>query len=227
MIRIISYILNYLIWRFLFNQISRFNFVVFIGNFVTQLLTMSTRNTFIFFWDLISNRIPNNYFFRLLTTIPALGGINPSLIIDTKPKKMFWISFVSTLILYRQYLLFKRFILWPFKLGIYSFFYALSGFDVSWFLGWFNYFPLNIPQWVYVQYLTLYSNWLNWWKGTVKIKNLNIESIPSIPKLNTSTEDLTDSSADTVNQSWINKKNIIIGLTVIALIGVGIWYFYY
>jgi len=92
---------------------------------------MTTRNILNFLGDLIFNKITNNFFFRLITNTP---GINPSVIIDSKLKKIILISFVSTLIIYRQFLLFKRFILLPFKLGIYSFFYAISGFDVSWFL---------------------------------------------------------------------------------------------
>lgn len=219
MIRIIKNLLNYAIWRFIFNQINRLHFVNFTNNFIAQLLTMTTRDILNFLGDLIFNKITNNFFFRLITNTP---GINPSIIIDSKSKKIILISFVSTLILYRQFLLFKRFILWPFKLGIYSFFYAIFGFDVSGFLTWFDYFPLNIPQWVYVQYITLYSNWLNWWKGTVEIKNLNTDSIPSINKTNSVT-DLTEGDSN----NWINKKNIIIGLTVIALIGVGVWYYFY
>jgi len=45
----------------------------------------------------------------------------------------------------------------------------------------------------------LYSNWIDWWKGTVKIKNLNVESIPSIPKSDT---ELTEGN----NNKWFNKK---------------------
>ena len=92
--------------------------------------------------------------------------------------------------------------MWPFKLGLYAFIYAISGIDISWILSWFDIFPFfkfNIPQWVYIQYLSLYSNWIDWWKGTVKIKNLNVESIPSIPKSDT---ELTEGN----NNKWFNKK---------------------
>jgi len=72
----------------------------------------------------------------------------------------------------------KRIFLWPFKLGIFTFIYSILGFDVTWFLNLFNFFTLNVPQWVYIQYLTLYSNWINWWHDTVKIKSLNNVSLP-------------------------------------------------
>lgn len=206
----------------MFNQINRLHFVVLINNTITQLLTMTTRNIFRFIGDLIFNRILNNLFFRLIVNTP---GINPSVIIDTKAKKIFWISFVSTLILYRQFLLFKKFILWPFKLGIYSFLYAISGLDVSWFLGWFDIFKINIPQWVYIQYLSLYTNWIDWWKGTVQIKNLHTESMvnhPSIPKTNTESVEIISS-----DNKIINKKKFIILAGIVTLIGIGIWYFSY
>ena len=225
MIRIISYILNHIIWNFIFNQIGRINFLNLFNAFRTHLLASSTVDIWRFLRDLFLNRITNNFIYRIITSTP---GINPNLIVDTKAKRIFWISFVSTLILYRQYKLFKNLILWPFKLGIYSFIFSLSGIDMSWFLSWFNYFPgltVNIPQWVYIQYLTLYSNWLNWWKGTVEIKNIKTESLPQIPKFNYDTDGLTTTEGD--SNKWINKKNIIIGLSVIALIGIGIWYFYY
>jgi len=114
-----------------------------------------------------------------------------------------------------------------FKLGVYSFIYAISGLDVSWFLGLFNIFSFNIPSWVYVQYLTLYNNWLVWWHKIVKIKSLNTDSITN-SSVNSNYLYLPDStdSADN-NNSWINKKNILILAGVITLIGVGIWYYFY
>ena len=96
---------------------------------------------------------------------------------------------------------------------------------MSWFLGWFNFLPLNLPQWVYIQYLTLYGYWINWWKGKEKISNLNTDSLPSIPKTNfNSSIERSDPQGDSPSHNILNKRNLIIGLTVIALIG--IWYFY-
>jgi len=95
---------------------------------------------------------------------------------------------------------------------------------MSWILNWFNNFSFNRPKWVYVQYINLYINWLDWWKGTVKISNLSTESIPSIYN---NSDSMEGTSGENSSNKWINKKNIIIGVTVIALIGVGIWYLYY
>lgn len=203
MIRIISYILNHIIWNFIFNQINRINFLNLFNAFRTQLLASSTADIWRFLRDLLLNRITNNFIYRIITSTP---GINPNLIVDTKAKKIFWLSFVSTLILYRQYKLFKKLILWPFKLGVYSFIYAISGLDVSWFLSWFDIFPLNVPQWVYVQYLSLYSNWIEWWKGTVQIKNLRTDSLPTVPKTKDSME-LIEDTPNAPDNNLINKKN--------------------
>lgn len=227
--RIFNYIFNTIVWQSLFRFISRLNFRIFTNNITAQLLTMSITQLFLFLRDIISNRLTNNIFFRIVTATPALVGINPLEFINSKSKKAFWIGFVFTLILYRQYILFKRLFLWPFKLGIYSFFYSLTGLDMSWFLSWFDYFPLNIPQWVYVQYLTLYRNWLDWWKGTVKIKNIKTEYLASIPKSKGSLEGLTTIENTSTDNKIINKNNILILVGVVTLIGigVGIWYFYY
>jgi len=110
MIRIISYILNHIIWNLIFNQINRINFLNLFNAFITQLLALSTADIWRFLRDLLLNRITNNFIYRIITSTP---GINPNLIVDTKAKKVFWLSFVSTLILYRQYKLFKKLILWP------------------------------------------------------------------------------------------------------------------
>lgn len=105
MIRIISYILNHIIWHLIFNQIERINFLNLFNTFRTQLLTMSTLDNFRLLRDIFLNRISNNFIYRTITSTQL---INPSLLIDSKSKKIFWISFVSTLILYKQYLLFKK-----------------------------------------------------------------------------------------------------------------------
>ena len=219
-IKVFKWILESVFWQLIFNQINKINFVTLINYLITLLLTMSPISAIRLLKDLTLNRINNNLNFMVIAT---RFGIQPGNLIDTKSKKFFWLGLVSTLLIYRWFLLLKQLILWPFKLGLYSFIYMVSGIDLSWFLNWFDSFSVNIPKWVYFQYLMLYSNWLNWWKNTAEIKNLTTETLPPIPKDNT--DRLT--TVEIENNSWINIKNIIIGLTVIALIGVGIWYFYY
>ena len=177
---------------------DRINFINLFNTFRTQLLTMSTRNIWRFIWDLISNRITNIFIFRIVTNLP---GINPNDLINSKSKKIFWLSFASVLVFYKMFTYFKRLILWPFKLGIYTFLFSISGIDLSWFLSWFDSFPLNIPQWVYLQYLSLYNNWLSWWNNTVNVKSLNNIPMPSIPKVNS---DLVES--DNTDSKIFNKK---------------------
>jgi hypothetical protein len=50
---------------------------------------MSITNLFIFLRDIILNRLTNNIFFRVIAATPALGGINPIELINSKSKKAF------------------------------------------------------------------------------------------------------------------------------------------
>ena len=221
-IRAIRYIFNLIIGQFIFNQINRVDFVVLINSFTAQILALSTTNIYLFIRDLILNRITNNYFFRIIAT--SLG-VNINSLVDSRAKRFFWLGFTSILILYKQFNLFKRLLLWPFKLGVFSFIFSLVGIDFSWILSWFNIFNFTIPQWVYIQYLSLYNNWLGWWKGAV---NTNI-SIPNNPRkelVNYETSDLKE-NIETDKNKIFNRKNIYIILGVLTLVGLGIWYYYY
>lgn len=187
-IRIIRYIINTIFWQFVFNQINRVDFIALINNFSALFLTLSARNIITFLKDLILNSLTNNILFRL---IPVTPDFQVRTLTDTPVKKVFWFGFIFTLLVYRWFILFKRLLLWPFKLGIFSFIFSTFGIDISWILGWFNIFPFTIPQWVYMQYLSLYNNWLGWWKGTV---NTNI-SLPKNPRkelVNYETSDLKE-----------------------------------
>ena len=196
------------------------NFNLITSNFRAQLLTLSLMQSLIFLRDIILNRVSNNIFFRIVTSTPTIGGVSPNDLINTNPKIIFWVTFVSTLILYKQYILFKKFILWPFKIGIYAFIYAISGFDVSWVLSFFDIFKFNVPQWVYVQYLNLYSNWLNWWKDTAKINNIKPESIPKAK--------IKPESVEVIKKPFLTNTEIVITLSVAAILICGfiVWYYW-
>lgn len=125
------------------------------------------------------------------------------ILLDTNNKKYLWLSLIFTVIFYRWYILFKKILLWPFKLGIWSFFYSLFGIDLSWVLNIFYIFPFNIPQWVYIQYLTLYNNWIDWWHRTVNIKKLN--NVP-ILKSSSINETVEPESIETVEPDKYNNK---------------------
>lgn len=218
MIRIIRYILSTVFWQLLFNQIDRINFLTLINNFYTLFMALSTFNIFTTLKDLIfslirpGNILTNNNFFRLLSSTP---GINIGELTNTRSKRLFWLGFTFSFIVIRWFILFKRLILLPFKLGIYTFLYTISGLDVSWILSWFDIFNFNIPKWVFNQYLSLYNNWINWWNNTGNIKSLTVN------KTNYETPNLDESS-----DNKINKIKLFVIVTAVVLIGVGIWYYY-
>ena len=90
------------------------------------------------------------------------------------------------------------------------------------FFGIFNFFTINLPHWVYVQYLTLYINWMNWWNNAVNIKSLNNIFLFENP-LNENNS-FTDEN-DPKESNY--KKKIIIALGVITLIGIGVLIYLY
>ena len=158
--------------------------------------------------------------------------LNPSTnnyrIIFNSPFKIFLLSsFVLSILSYRSYIYFKKLLLWPFKLGLFSFVYSVLGFDVKSFLSFFDFFSLNIPHWVYLQYITLYNNWLYWWYNTVNIKCiktpiiitktkeiLGINSKPNTPAL-----ELDDNKN-------INYTKVAIIVSVVIIFGVVIYIYY-
>lgn len=222
MIRIIRYILSTIFWQLIFNQINRVNFIALIYYFINLILTLSPINILRVYRDLFLNRLNNNTYFRIIATTLEVPIEH---LTDTQPKRVFWFGFMFTVVIYRWFILFKRLLLWPFKLGIFTFIFSTFGIDISWLLGWFKIFPFTIPQWVYIQYLTLFNNWLGWWKGTV---NTNI-SLPKIPKKELGVYETSESieANETEKNKILNRKNLIILLSVLALVGVGVWYFYF
>jgi len=207
MIRIIiRWILEIVVYQLIFNQINKINFRLITNNFTTQLLTLSTVNILMFLRDLILDKITNNNFFRILE---ATYGLHVRLLFDRTSKKVFWVGFVFLLRIYRWFVLFKKLILWPFKLGIFSFIFSIFGVDMSWFLSLFNIFSFNIPNWVFFQYLNLYNNWLGWWKNYVNVKSLNNVSLAS--KENIKYESITSNEPE-INNSIFNKKILLLVL---------------
>jgi len=222
MIKIIKYIFNWVFWGLFYQILLNYNYKTIFDSFTTLFSTLPFRTLLKFISDLINNRFSNNNIFRLIN-LPE--GLNVNILFDNSSKRFFWSCFIFFILVHRWLLIFKNLILLPFKWGIYSFIYSLIGFDVNWFLNLFNFFSINIPAWVYLQYLILYNNWLNWWRYTVNVKNLRIMPLPerkSIKLIETEKSESVDS-----NDITINKKKLIIILGVITLIGVGIWYWYY
>lgn len=227
MIRILKNFLINIIWQYMFYSISRIDFRRLISNVTIIFNTMSLRELSRLCWDIILNKVHNNRFIRM---IGLQNPVDTRIIFDTNNKKFFWLSILFSLTIFRWFIYLKKIFLWPFKLGIFSFFYSLFGIDFSWFLGLFDFFYINIPHWVYIQYLTLYNNWLNWWHSTVNIKNLNTIPLPERLDKSKNLElgEPVDSNLDESNNKISkNKKIILITLTIIAIVGLGIWYYYY
>ena len=179
-ITILKYLVFSVSWFFIFKQLKKNNYRGLFNNLNVQLLTLPQADIYRFFSDLISNRNNEN---SILSRIAIPLGLDWRTLCDTNSKKFFLLGLVLAISTYRWFILFKKVFLWPFKLGIFSFFYSILGFDVKWFLGFFDFFSINVPSWIYVQYLTLYNNWINWWYNTVNIKNLNTVPLPET-KLN-------------------------------------------
>lgn len=222
MIRIIKNLLVNIVWQFLFDSISKVDFKRLFNNISTLFNSMSLRELIRLYWDAVLDRLNENRYYRIIYNQTSN---NTRAILDRNNNKFILLSFIFSFIVYRWLRLFKKIILWPFKLGVFSFFYSIFGIDLSWLLGWFDIFYINIPQWVYIQYLTLYNNWLGWWNSTVNIKKLN--NVP-LPKSSANVkEKFEPESIEMVEPDRLNKKKIIIIVTVIALLGLGIWYFYF
>lgn len=226
MIKIIKILIVYVIgFIFYLDKFSRYSFNLIFKTFTIQLITLPLREVYTFFVNLMSGKLTDNSILSQ-TTIPL--GLNWKLLCDTKAKKIYLLVFTSTVLLYRSFLTMKKILLWPFKLGIFSLFYTIFGFDVNWFLNIFNLFHINIPQWVYIQYLLLYSNWMNWWYDFVKIRSLNTSSLPSANPTNKENLDLVESTNNEPdNKIIVDKKRFIIALGAITLTAILIWYYFY
>jgi len=199
----------------LFDTISKTNFREVLKN-LTLFLNYTNYNGLWRFFNYIrtnnNNLIPD---FEFLTN-PL--GLRFNEIFRTAPQRLFLFGFIFTLLFIRLFSLFKKLILLPFKLGLFSFFYSILGFDVSGFLSWFNFLTVNIPFWIYLQYLKLFNSWLDWWK-----KIVNIKSITQVPLIGDNLNNLTENDDQPL---WKNKKVWIIAGTLILIGGIiyGLWW---
>jgi len=172
-ITIIKFFVFSLSWFLNFKQLHKNQYRGLFDNLNIQLFTLPQVDVFKFFNDLTFNKLTDT---SILNKIASPLGLNWRTLCDNNYKKFSLLRLIFFIIVYRWFLLVRKLILWPFKLGIFSFIYSILGIDLTWFLSLFNIFTINIPQWVYFQYLVLYNNWLNWWYNTV-----NIKSIKSVP----------------------------------------------
>lgn len=177
MIKLIKFIIFYSIELIYYlDQFSKYTYRLIFNALFLQLKVLPVQEIFNFFYILIFNKLTDN---SILGKIAIPLGVNWKILCDTKLKKLFLLIITTSLLFYRWFIILKKVFLWPFKLGLFSLFYSILGFDVTWFLNLFNIFTVNIPQWVYFQYLLLYTNWMNWWYNFVNIKSLNTSSLPS------------------------------------------------
>ena len=148
--------------------------------------------------------------------------LNVKYLFDNIFKKIFFFIFFSFMVFNIWTRILIRIILLPFKLGLISFTYSIFGFDMSWFLNLFNFFTLNIPHWVYYQYINLYNNWINWWYNIVKVKSISTVPVTEIKN------NLKDLNKDINETEKSNKVWYIIGgIIIVGGILLGLWYFDY
>jgi len=225
MIRIIKNILYSISWRFFFNTINKIKFINILNNLNTYLRTLNIRELLKILNFLIFDKLSDS---SILRPVIYPFEIELKVLVDSIYKKMFLFGFVFTILTNVWFNLFKKIFLLPFKLGVFSFIYSVLGFDVTWFLSWFNFFSLNIPYWVYFQYLTLYNNWLNWWYNTVNIKSITSVPVKEIKEIK-ETKKIKKNLNKELVEIEIPKNNTvwyIVGVvTVIGGVCFILWYF--
>jgi len=220
MIKIIKSILYNISWSFLFSSINKIEFINILNNLNTYLRALKLKELFRILKFLITDKLSDS---PILRPVIYPFEIELKVLVDNVYKKIFLFGFIFTIITNVWFNLFKKIFLLPFKLGIFSFLYSILGFDVSWFLNIFNFFPLNIPNWVYIQYLTLYNNWLSWWYSSVNIKSITSVPLNEAKKMKKSVDkkDLIEIETPKNKTVWY-----VIGVvTVIGGVCFILWYF--
>jgi len=219
MIRIIKGILYNVSWTFLFSSINKIKFINILNNLNAYLRTLKLRELFRILNILISDKLSDN---SVLRPVIYPFEIELKVLVDNVYKKIFLFGFIFTIITNVWFNLFKKIFLLPFKLGIFSFIYSILGFDVSWFLNIFNFFSINIPNWVYIQFITLYNNWLTWWYQNVNIKSITSVPVKDIKKIkNNVNKDVIEIETPGNNTVWY----IIGAVTIVGGICFALWYF--
>jgi hypothetical protein len=206
--------------KFFFENISKDKFI----SLLTYLKTLKIRELFGLLNLIRSDNLTNN---AILRPIFHTFEIEFKLLVDSLSKKIFLFGFIFTLIANIWLTFFKKIILLPFKLGIFSFVYSMFGIDVTWFLNIFNIFTFNVPYWVYFQYLTLYNSWLTWWHGNVNIKSISTVAIQPIKEVRSKLNKIKENKETIEIEKPSNNKvwYIVGGILVIGSICLAIWYF--
>ena len=104
-------------------------------NFNFYLMTLNVLDKLKLLLGMITNKFSDN----IVNTLPSPLNLELRILSNTNPKNFTILGFIFSLILYKWLVLFKRVLLWPFKLGIFSFIFSIAGFDVTWFLNLFNF----------------------------------------------------------------------------------------
>lgn len=222
MIRIIRYFLISISWFFFYSKIRKSDFRNILSNYNLQLRALSLWEVFRFLNDLITDNLNERSW---LNTITLPFNVSFRVLFDNNYKKLFLFGYGFMIIIYRWFQIMKKLLLLPFKLGIFSFLYSILGIDITWFLNLFNIFPINIPYWVYFQYLTLYSNWLQWWYNTVDVKSISSVPLKEVKKIKNKISVEKDHVELNVPDNNNKLKYIVGGLLIIGGICFALWYF--
>lgn len=116
MIRIIKYIFFSITWHFIFKAISKINFKKLLDSIITQLQSLPYKDLFKLIKNLILNKQTDN---SILNTVCLPLGFNWKYFFDSNLNKFFLLFLTFSIIEDRWFILVKRLLLWPFKLGIF------------------------------------------------------------------------------------------------------------
>jgi len=119
MIKIIKILIVYVIgFIFYLDKFTRYSFKLVFNALIVQLKTLPLKEVYNFLNDLLSGKqTDNSISSKKKITVPL--GLNWRNLCDTKPKKIFLLGLTFIILLNRSFCLIKKFLLWPFKLGIF------------------------------------------------------------------------------------------------------------
>lgn len=99
--------------------------------------------------------------------------------------KFLFLFLIAGNVLKRTLFLVKNIIIFPFKIGVYSFIAFLFGIKLDWLLAIFDIFKFNLPSWTFNKLLELHLSWMLWFKNNFQISSINTEFDPKGATLKT------------------------------------------
>jgi hypothetical protein len=146
---LIGLLLKKIIRRLFFKKLDNQDFNQFIEYTISLLPNITITNIFILLLDLLKAKPSELFNFNpfkevLIHTLP-LNNRNEIIQEENTKIKYLFIIIILWDILKRFTILFKNIILFPFKIGVYSFIAFLFGVKVDYLLSFFDLFRFNLP----------------------------------------------------------------------------------